>query len=90
MLHAYAHLVIPHRTGKVVTCCTLQAQGKLWEMTSAWSEDLERIHATMRELVCRRYKHVDLEKIANGEVGDEDVVQAQEDPTYRQHLRSLR
>lgn len=34
----------------------LQAQGKLWEMTSAWTEELERINAAMRELVCRRYR----------------------------------
>ncbi len=68
----------------------VQAQGKLWEMTSAWSEELERIHAGMRELVCRRYKHVDLDKIANGEVGEVEEVHPQEDPTYRQHLTSLR
>lgn len=68
----------------------LQAQGKLWEMTSAWSEEVERIHAGMRELVCRRYKHVDLERIANGEVGEVEEVHPQEDPTYRQHLNSLR
>jgi len=77
----------------VVSICTslvLQAQGKLWEMTSAWSEEVERIHAGMRELVCRRYKHVDLERIANGEVGEVEEVHPQEDPTYRQHLNSLR
>lgn len=68
----------------------VQAQGKLWEMTSAWSEELERVHAGMRELVCRRYKHVDLEKIANGEAGEVDEVQPQEDPTYRDHLTALR
>ena len=68
----------------------VQAQGKLWELTSAWTEELERIHAAMRELVCRRYKHSDLDKIANGEAGDVDEVQPQEDPTYRQHLASLR
>lgn len=34
----------------------VQVQGKLWEMTSAWTEELERIHAAMRELVCRRYR----------------------------------
>ncbi len=59
-------------------------------MTSAWSEELERIHAGMRELVCRRYKHVDLERIANGEVGEVEEVHPQEDPSYRQHLNSLR
>ena len=77
----------------VVSSCTnlvMQAQGKLWEMTSAWSEEVERIHAGMRELVCRRYKHVDLERIANGEVGEVEEVHPQEDPTYRQHLNSLR
>ena len=77
----------------VVSTCpnpVLQAQGKLWEMTSAWSEEVERIHAGLRELVCRRYKHVDLERIANGEVGEVEEVHPQEDPTYRQHLNSLR
>ena len=76
----------------VLTCINpvLQAQGKLWEMTSAGSEEVERIHAGMRELVCRRYKHVDLERIANGEVGEVEEVHPQEDPTYRQHLNSLR
>ena len=76
----------------VLTCINsaLQAQGKLWEMTSAWSEEVERIHAGMRELVCRRYKHVDLERIANGEVGEVEEVHPQEDPTYQQHLNSLR
>ena len=34
----------------------MQAQGKLWEVTATSSEELERIHAAMRELVCRRYK----------------------------------
>ncbi|DBA95921.1 TPA: hypothetical protein ACH3X1_001448 [Trebouxia sp. C0004] len=67
-----------------------QAQGKLWDMTSAWSEEMERIHAGMREMVCRRYKHVDLERIANGEVGEVEEVHPLEDPTYRQHLNSLR
>ena len=62
----------------------------MWEMTSAWSEELERVHAGMRELVCRRYKHVDLERIANGEAGELDEVQPQEDPTYRHHLTALR
>ena len=69
----------------------MQAQGKLWEMTSAWAEEVERIHASMRELVCRRYKHVDLDKIANGEVApDVEEVLPQEDPAYRQNFTSLR
>ncbi|KAL0036203.1 hypothetical protein WJX79_007899 [Trebouxia sp. C0005] len=84
-----AYLARSSRDGDVpdIIC---QAQGKLWEMTSAWSEEVERIHAGMRELVCRRYKHVDLERIANGEVGEVEEVHPQEDPTYRQHLNSLR
>ena len=39
----------------------LQAQGKLWEMTSAWTEEMERIHAAMRELVCRRYRFTNID-----------------------------
>ena len=54
--------VLPYVTGLThwYTSC-LQVQGKLWEMTSAWTEEMERIHAAMRELVCRRYRftHID-------------------------------
>ena len=35
-------------------------------------------------------RHIDLEKIANGEAGDVDEVHPQEDPTYKQHLSALR
>lgn len=36
------------------------------------------------------FRHVDVEKIAHGEVGDTEEVHPQEDPTYRQHLAALR
>ena len=36
------------------------------------------------------FRHVDVDKIANGETGDVDEVHPQEEPNYRSHLAALR
>ena len=53
------------------------------------TELVVRCRVTMQERPCL-CRHTDLEKLANGELGDVEEVLPQEDPTYQDHMQSHR
>jgi hypothetical protein len=73
----------PRRTG-------LQAQARLWEGLSSLSERLDVLHASLRELVVRRYRERDIAAVEAGHFGEAGYLPAIEEPEYQEQWQQNR